>query len=88
MVTNQRERLQWMVKAAEEWGRAHLHTPITIGSVQAPECCADGSLQMMIELESAGQQPQRVQCLVTLEPDGTLSCYVPDTERSSAREEV
>lgn len=87
MRTNQHERLQRMVKAAEDWGRAHLPAPLTIGTVQAPECCADGSLQTTIELESAGRQSRRVRCLVTLERDGTLSCYVPDAAQSSARED-
>ncbi len=79
MVMNQHERLQRMVKAAQAWGKAHLHTPVTVSTVHEPVCGEDGSLQTTVELQAQGRQPQQVHCLVTLEPDGTLSCFAPDT---------
>jgi hypothetical protein len=79
MLMNQRERLQRMIKAAEEWGSVRFHTPVTVSNVPAPVCCDDGSLQTTVELQSTERRPQRARCLVTLEPDGTLSCFDPDT---------
>ena len=75
-----REPLQRMVKAAETWGTNYFHTPVSVSTVQEPTCCADGALQTTIELHTAEPHPQRVSCLVTLEPNGTLSCFMPESE--------
>ncbi len=75
----QHDVVRSMVAAAETWGQQQFNTPMTVADVGEPECCDDGTTRTTVELHSAGRQPTRVQCLVTLELDGSLSCFVRDT---------
>lgn len=77
MTTDNRATLRRMLRAAEEWGARRAHTTVTAATHTEPACCADGSLQTTVELRNAENvtAPTIVRCLVTLEPDGRLSCY-------------
>ena len=78
-LVEQHDVVRSMVAAAETWGQQQFNTPMMVVNVGEPECCADGTTRTTVELHAVGQEPTRVQCLVTLEPDGSLSCFVRDT---------
>lgn len=65
-----------LVQAAEEWTRGRYRQDVVAIDHSDPACCEDGCLQTVVELETsphAGRR-QRIRCIATLEPDGTVSC--------------
>lgn len=66
-----------LLQAAEDWGRRRYHEPVAVVGHSGPDCCADGAIRAEVELAAGhpGKRPRRTRCIVTLEVDGTLSCW-------------
>ncbi len=70
---NLRIAVRRMVTAAEQGDRRQFGSVMSTETATEPE----GSLQTTIEPDSQCCQPTRVRCLLTLEPNGSLSCLAP-----------
>lgn len=81
--------LRRFANAAKQLGRQHFDVPMTAeAAVGEPSCWAGRPLPATVELQSGRDQSARVRCLMTLEPNGTLSCFVPMPSSSFKRKEV
>jgi len=70
-----------LIQAAEAWGRNQYGRKVSAIPLGEPCCGADGTTTVDLELEAAGQSlNQPVHCFVTLEPDGTISCFARERE--------
>jgi hypothetical protein len=65
-----------LMQAAEEWGRRRYHQEVVVVEHKEPECCPDGRMSAVIELDTAKgkHRAQPVRCIATMELDGTISC--------------
>ena len=72
-----------LVGAAEEWGLQRFGKPMKALRSTGLEEHDDGSATITVDLYAAQQtsasdnEPARVTCITTLEPDGRISCYSP-----------
>lgn len=72
-------------RAAEDWAREVLGREATAVTEVQRITQVDGSVRANVEVscDEPGTSATLVHCLVTLEPDGRISCYSPDTPGES-----
>ncbi len=70
-----------LIQAAEAWGRTQYGRKVSVTPLSEPSCDPGGTTTVDVELQAEGQSAVRpVHCFVTLEPDGTISCFVKEPE--------
>ena len=70
-----------LIQAAEAWGRSHYGCNVSATPLGMPSRDVDGTTTVDMKIEPGDQEPARqVHCFVTLEPDGTISCFVAGQE--------
>lgn len=74
------------IRAAETWGRHRYGLEARARACAMPTEHPDGTITADVDLQfgyepsGAAKEVVLVQCLVTLEPDGSISCYKHDRE--------
>ncbi len=68
--------IERLLRAAESWGRNRYREDVVVAGHTEPECCADGRVTAIVELEraSSGASLGRTKCSVIMEPDGKVTC--------------
>ncbi len=71
-----------ILRAAEEWGRGQYGRNVRVTTYTEPCRDPSGTMTADVELQPDDGPKVAVHCLVTLEPDGTVSCFKQGQETS------